>query len=128
MKNKNKLVFYGNETLKKVAEKVEDIDGELIELIDEMHLIMHKENGIGLAAPQIDISKRLFIFDFEDYYGGIKALINPVIKEFSEEVNPYDEGCLSLPNIFEEIVRPSRILVSGIIRFRNPSTLPSTPQ
>ncbi|MCP4134381.1 MAG: peptide deformylase [bacterium] len=108
------LVYYGNDTLKKVAEEIENIDGELIELIDSMNEIMHKEKGIGLAAPQVDVSRRLIVIDLEEYKGDIKAIINPVVKEVSDATEPYDEGCLSVPGVTKEIIRPSEILVTGV--------------
>lgn len=108
------IVYYGNETLKQVAEEVTNIDGKLIRLIESMYKIMYKNRGIGLAAPQVDIGKRLIIVDTQDEGGHSITLINPVIKERSEETEPYEEGCLSVPGIAADIIRPSQILVSGI--------------
>jgi len=108
---KYNLVYYGNETLKSVAEEIRNIDGEIIDLIDSMNNIMHKEKGIGLAGPQVDVAKRIILVDIEEYKG---ALINPVVKEFSDGTEPYEEGCLSLPGIVSDIIRPSEILVSGV--------------
>ena len=110
----NHLVYYGNETLKSVAEELHNIDEDTIRLIESMYNIMYRERGIGLAAPQIDISKRLITIDIEEEEGKSLTLINPVIKEVSQGTNPYDEGCLSLPGIQKEIVRPSELLVAGI--------------
>ncbi len=106
-----KLVYYGNETLKSVANEVRDVNDKVIKIIDSMYNIMYKERGIGLAAPQIDIDKRIIVIDVENYHG---ALINPIIKESSDKKEPYEEGCLSLPGIVSDIVRPSEVLVSGI--------------
>jgi peptide deformylase len=113
-KMKYKLVYYGNETLKCVADEVKNIDGEIKELIDSMYNVMYKEKGIGLAAPQVDVSKRLIVIDVESYNGPAITVINPVIKEFSPEKVPYEEGCLSLPGISEEIIRPEKILLAGV--------------
>ncbi|HOK02164.1 MAG TPA: peptide deformylase [Spirochaetota bacterium] len=109
-----KLVFYGNETLAQVAEPVSNIDGSIISLIDEMFEVMYKEQGIGLAAPQINVSKRIFVVDIGDKRVNRIALINPVIKEFSDKIEPYEEGCLSLPGINADVLRPDAILISGI--------------
>jgi len=108
------LVYYGNQTLKDIAEEVMDVDGKIIKLIDTMYKIMYKERGIGLAAPQVDIGKRIILLDLEASNGPSMALINPVIKEFSDRDEPYEEGCLSLPGITADIIRPSEIIVSGI--------------
>ena len=108
------LVYYGNETLKQVAHKVENIDGELVDLVKNMFVLMKKESGIGLAAPQIDLPKRIITIDISDYDGTKLSLINPVIKEISQETEPYEEGCLSVPGINRDIIRPMEVLVSGI--------------
>jgi peptide deformylase len=109
-----KLVYYGNETLKKIAERVMNIDGELIKLIESMYRVMYKSRGIGLAAPQVDVSQRLIVIDTREEDSGTLTLINPEIKEMSAETEPYEEGCLSLPDISADVIRPSRIVVSGI--------------
>ena len=111
-----KLVYYGNETLASVAEAVNNIDGAVASLIDEMFEIMHREIGIGLAAPQIDLAKRIIVVDTGEGPGTKMALVNPVIKEKSLSTEPFDEGCLSLPGINAEVMRPSKILVSGYNR------------
>jgi len=113
------LVFYGNQTLKDTAEAVDNIDSSIVSIIDEMFGIMYREKGIGLAAPQIDLGKRIITIDTQEGSGNKIALINPVIKEVSEAVNPFEEGCLSLPGINAEVIRPSEVLVSGVDRDGN---------
>jgi len=108
------LVFYGNETLKQVADEVTGIDGKLIKFIDKMYKIMYKSRGIGLAAPQVDVAKRLIIFDIEDSGGPSMTLINPEIHERSDDTEPYEEGCLSVPGISMDIIRPSEVFVTGL--------------
>jgi peptide deformylase len=109
------LVYYGNETLKKVAEEVKNIDEDIINLIDSMFGVMYKAKGIGLAAPQVDVSKRIVVIDIKEFNGKPPlVLINPVIKESSNEIEPYEEGCLSIPGINADILRPSRVLTQAI--------------
>jgi len=108
-----KLVYYGNETLKKIAADVLNISGDTMKLIEEMYLIMRTECGVGLAAPQIDVSQRIIAVDLRLSDGPRLALINPLIRESSDNVEPYEEGCLSLPGITAEVVRPARIFVTG---------------
>jgi len=110
------LVFYGNDTLAGVAEPVENIDGSIASLIDEMFKIMYKEKGIGLAAPQVDFGKRIFVVDTGEAKSQKFALINPVIKESSDKLEPYEEGCLSVPGINADVIRPESILISGYTR------------
>jgi peptide deformylase len=111
-----KLVYYGNETLRKVADEVKNIDGDLIRLIDTMYNIMYQSGGIGLAAPQIEVGKRILVLDIREKMGPMLELINPVIKEVSVATEPYEEGCLSVPGINHDVIRPTEILVSGVGR------------
>jgi len=108
------IVYYGNETLRQVAEEVSNIDQEVIDLIDVMFNIMYKERGMGLAAPQVDVSRRILGIDLESYKGPVMALVNPQIVETSDDLVAYEEGCLSVPGIMRDIDRPSKILVKGI--------------
>jgi peptide deformylase len=114
----HELVFYGNETLKKVADEVREIDDEIIRLMDTMFNVMYKEKGVGLAAPQVDESRRIIVMDVADEKkkSQVFELINPVITAFSDELGPYEEGCLSVPGISEEVVRPTGIQVKGLNR------------
>lgn len=109
-----KLVYYGNELLKKAADEVKNIDHEIIDLIDSMYNIMYKEKGIGLAGPQVNADKKIITIDIENFSGPRITLINPEIIDRSEELEPYEEGCLSFPGLSAEIIRPSKITVRGI--------------
>lgn len=108
------LVYYGNETLAAVAERVVNVDGEVVSLVHEMFDIMYKERGIGLAAPQIDVGKRIIVIDTGEERDGRLALINPEIRAFSDNLEPYEEGCLSVPRLLADVVRPTEILIKGI--------------
>jgi peptide deformylase len=107
------LVYYGNETLKAVAREVTNIDGAVVELIDSMYRIMYRAAGIGLAAPQVEVSERVIVIDIQEKNGPSFPLINPVVKEFSDATEPYEEGCLSVPRIMRDVIRPVEILVQG---------------
>jgi peptide deformylase len=108
------LVYYGNETLASVADRVDNIDGEIISIINDMFDVMYKEKGIGLAGPQIDLKKRIIVIDTGDEKNGRIALVNPEIKEFSTGLEPYEEGCLSLPGLLADVIRPAEVLVKGV--------------
>jgi len=110
----HKLVFYGNKTLRSTAQEITQVTQEIRDLTDEMFAIMHKEQGIGLAAPQIDVPLQLLVIDIRSNKGPIMALINPRITAFSDEKDGYEEGCLSLPGITAEVIRPVGIQVEGI--------------
>lgn len=100
---------FGDPVLRKVADDVTDIDGKLVTLADEMLETMYAEPGIGLAAPQIGVQRRFFVYDVGD---GPEVLINPVVTESRGEW-VYEEGCLSVPGLFWEIVRPKEIHITG---------------
>ena len=110
----NHLVYYGNETLRKIAENIKTIDQGTIDLIESMFNVMYGARGFGLAAPQVGVSQRLLILDIESYKGPILTLINPVITARSENTGPYEEGCLSVPGINAIISRPLEIAVSAV--------------
>ncbi len=110
------LVFYGNETLASEAARVENIDGELSSLIDDMFSIMYKEKGIGLAAPQIDLARQVFVVDTGAGGAHKFALINPQIIESSSDTESYEEGCLSVPGIAADVIRPSEVFVKALNR------------
>lgn len=100
---------FGDPVLRKVAEEITNIDGKLVQLADEMLETMYAEPGLGLAAPQVGIQRRFFVYDIGE---GPQALINPVIHESAGEW-VYEEGCLSVPGLYWEIVRPKEIHISG---------------
>ena len=100
---------YGDPALKIKAAEVADVDDALIRLSDAMLTAMYDAPGLGLAAPQVGISKRLFVYDVGD---GPAALINPTIVEGDGEWT-YDEGCLSIPGLYVEIIRPRVVHVIG---------------
>lgn len=121
------IVAYGDPILKMVAEEIPENSVELTQLIADMFETMYLAKGVGLAAPQIGQSIRLFIVDgapFADEEGeepdpkavGIdsfkKVFVNPIIEEQSGEVWAFQEGCLSIPKIRENVHRKESILVS----------------
>ena len=101
---------YGDPVLKSQSLAIENIDDKLVRLTDAMLDIMYDAPGIGLAAPQIGVQKQLFVYDIGD---GAEVLINPVVVESSGEW-VYEEGCLSIPGLYVEMVRPKEILLKGI--------------
>ena len=110
------IVAYGHPTLKAIAQPVTPDNPELDKLIADMWETLAHSEGVGLAAPQVNKSIQLFLVDGNPFYpdypaakGFKQAFINPEILEASEEMEPFKEGCLSLPNIYEEVMRPSKI-------------------
>ena len=102
--------------LRKTAHKIEKVTPELRKLIEDLFETMHAHNGVGLAAPQVGISKRLFVVEVEAHPeipgSGVRyALINPEITQFSPEREVGQEGCLSIPQQYAEIERPAIVRV-----------------
>lgn len=101
---------YGDPVLNTKATDVTDIDGKFVSLCDDMFVAMYEAPGIGLAAPQVGVQKRFFVYDYDENPG---VLINPKIAESDGEW-AFEEGCLSVPGMSFEIIRPKQILVTGI--------------
>lgn len=122
------IVAYGSPVLKKEGAEIDDNYAGLDELIENMFETMYEANGVGLAAPQIDRSIRLFIVDAspfaeveegeepdpmaEGLKGFKKVFINPIIEDEEGEEWPFAEGCLSIPNVREDVLRKPRIKIS----------------
>ena len=100
---------FGDPVLKQVAKEITNVDDALVRLVDDMFETMYDAPGIGLAAPQVGVQKRLFVYDLGDEPG---VLVNPVIKETDGEWL-YEEGCLSVPGLSWEILRPNRVHLVG---------------
>lgn len=102
----------GDDILKKKSKEVETIDEKIKELVEDMIETMHKYDGLGLAAVQVGVLKRIVVIDLYDDQGVI-VLINPVItKEKGSQI--VDEGCLSFPNKFAKVERPEQIVVEAL--------------
>lgn len=109
------ITVCGDKILRKKVAKVTKVDNDIIKLISDMFETMRNANGIGLAANQVGVNKQIFVVDISVYdeYKDVKpiAFINPKIVEKSEETIVYEEGCLSIPNQHEEVIRPKKIRI-----------------
>ena len=109
------IIKYGNPVLLQLAKPIKTIDQEILELAQNMVLTMHAAPGIGLAAPQVSVSKRLITLDLSigEKPQELIILANPEFLETEgEEIS--EEGCLSVPGIQEKVKRPARVRVKGI--------------
>ncbi len=97
-----RIRLYGDPILRKKASEVEVFDENLNEILDEMVETMYLGDGVGLAAPQVGLYLRMFVMDVGE---GPKKVVNPRIVEVSDEKEIAEEGCLSLPEIFEDVER-----------------------
>ena len=103
--------IFGDPVLKQRAQEITDVNGSLARLAEDMVQTMYDAPGLGLAAPQVGVGKRLFVYDLQDGQGP-KTVVNPVVSETEGEW-AYDEGCLSVPGLAWEIVRPKTIHLTG---------------
>ena len=105
--------IYGDPVLRKTAEPIEDITPEIRELAQDMGETMFEAPGVGLAAPQVGVSLRLFVIDptFGDEPGEFFPFINPVLSNPGKTTVPMEEGCLSVPDIRAEVSRPESISI-----------------
>lgn len=103
----------GDDILKKISKPVEKIDEKIKELIKDMIETMHKSNGLGLAAVQVGILKRIIVIDLYEEGKMPYVLINPEIKKTSGK-HILDEGCLSFPNQFAKVERPEKVIVEAL--------------
>jgi peptide deformylase len=101
---------FGDPVLTQRSAEVTDLDGSLAHLVDDMIETMHEAHGLGLAAPQVGVQKRLFVYQLEDR--DPVAIVNPSIAETRGEWE-YEEGCLSIPGLYFPIVRPKEIHLTG---------------
>lgn len=109
------IVTYGNDVLRKKAEPVHEIDQEIKDLVADMIATLKDASGLGLAAPQVGETKRIFILDLSpvDLTEDVRVFINPEIIEASGEIT-MEEGCLSFPGIFQKLTRPQFVRVKAL--------------
>ena len=108
------VLLIPDKRLKKVAMPVREIDKSIHALVDDMFETMYEAPGIGLAGPQIGVMSRIVVMDCareEDEEPDPIAMINPEILWFSEELRVHEEGCLSIPEYFEDVERPDNIRI-----------------
>ncbi len=115
------IVKLGEEVLRKKAEPVAEVNDEIRQLAEDMFETMIEADGVGLAAPQVGKSIRMFVVIADDDVR--RVFINPQIIKTSQETGEYDEGCLSIPQVYETIVRPLAVTVQALNEKGKPFTL-----
>ena len=105
------IIVAPDSRLNQISKKVDIIDDSITSTLDQMLECMYQNNGIGLAAPQVGVLKRLVVIDCSDNKDKKKPLklINPEIIKLSKNVSEFEEGCLSLPSQYAKVLRPSEI-------------------
>lgn len=109
------ILKYPDPLLRRSAAPVDEVDGSVVQLIDRMFHTMYAAPGIGLAATQVDVHRRIVVIDVSDEGNSPIVLINPEIL-LAEGEGEMQEGCLSIPDVFETVVRPSEVRVRAVGR------------
>lgn len=120
-----KILQYGDKRLNAVCEKVEKVDGKILSLIDDLMDTLYEGTGIGLAAPQIGVLKRVILIDLGDEEEEPIIIINPKITSQSGQEKDY-EGCLSYLGYEGDVVRPTSVTVQGMNTKGKPVTYNAT--
>ena len=113
------ILFYPDAQLRRKATAVDNVDGKLVTLIDHMLETMYAAPGIGLAATQVNVHQRVVVIDVSEENDTPLTFINPEIL-VSEGVGEMQEGCLSIPGVYETVKRPAEIKIAAIDREGNP--------
>ncbi|MFZ2987468.1 peptide deformylase [Ideonella sp.] len=110
------ILRYPDPRLHTVATPVVEVDDAMRQLIDDMLETMYEAEGVGLAATQVNVHQRLIVMDTSEERNAPKVLINPVLLNKSELMTVGDEGCLSVPTIYDEVQRHARVTVQALDR------------
>ncbi len=115
------VVKLGEDILRQKAQPVPEVNDEIRQLAQDMFETMEAYDGVGLACPQIGKSLRMFVLTADDDIK--RVFINPQIIQTSSEMSDYDEGCLSIPQVYETITRPTKVTVQALNEKGRPFTL-----
>ncbi len=108
------ILRYPDPRLHKVAEPVQVVDDRIRQLVRDMAETMYAAPGVGLAATQVDVHERVIVIDVSEEGNDLRVLINPEILSMSDELQVYEEGCLSVPGVYDEVKRAARIRVRAL--------------
>lgn len=108
------ILRYPDARLHRVAEPVREVDDRIRQLVRDMAETMYAAPGIGLAATQVDVHLRVIVIDVSEARDELRVFVNPEIVEQSDETKVHEEGCLSVPGIYDEVERPDRVTVRAL--------------
>ncbi len=114
------ILRYPDQRLHKVAKPVVEVDSRIRQLVDDMLETMYGSDGVGLAATQVDVHEQVIVMDTSEQHNEPKVLINPRIVARSEAMMLGDEGCLSVPAIYDKVPRHERVTVQALGRDGQP--------
>ncbi len=116
------IIKYPDSRLQTIAKPVGQVDDQIRKLIDDMAETMYAAPGIGLAATQVDVHRQIIVIDVSEQRNDLKVFINPKLTKADGMVER-EEGCLSLPGIYDQVERPAFITVKALDRDGSPFTL-----
>ena len=108
------ILRYPDPRLHTVAKPVEAVDDRIRQLVRDMAETMYDAPGVGLAATQVDVHERVIVIDVSEEGNELRVFINPEILEKSDEIQVYEEGCLSVPGVYDKVERAARIRVRAL--------------
>lgn len=113
------ILEYPHPRLRLKAEPVTVVDEQIMQLVDDMFETMQEAQGIGLAASQVDVQKRVIVMDISEQRDEPRVYINPEIEILEPDTTPYEEGCLSVPGFYEAVDRPAHVMIRALDRQGN---------
>lgn len=117
------ILEFPDPRLRTIAQPVDQVDDELRTLIDDMFETMYEAPGIGLAATQVNVHKRVVVMDLSEDKSEPMVFINPELEVLCDETDKYQEGCLSVPGFYEDVDRPLKVKVNALDREGKPFEL-----
>ena len=105
------ILYLGNDILRQKAQPIKKIGSEYMQIAQELLRVLQNEKGVGLAGPQVGLMERIFVVHISG--DEPRVFINPSVTETSEETLKYEEGCLSIPNLYADVIRPAAIKVQA---------------
>ncbi|WP_134570908.1 peptide deformylase [Pseudomonas aeruginosa] len=114
------ILEFPDPRLRTIAKPVEVVDDAVRQLIDDMFETMYEAPGIGLAATQVNVHKRIVVMDLSEDKSEPRVFINPEFEPLTEDMDQYQEGCLSVPGFYENVDRPQKVRIKALDRDANP--------
>ncbi|MET0125111.1 peptide deformylase [Pseudomonas caspiana] len=113
------ILEFPDSRLRTIAKPVAVVDADIRQLVDDMFETMYEAPGIGLAATQVNVHKRVVVMDLSEDRSEPRVFINPEIEMLTDEMDQYQEGCLSVPGFYENVDRPQKVRIKALDRDGN---------
>lgn len=110
------ILEFPDSRLRTIAKPVDVVDADIRQLVDDMFETMYEAPGIGLAATQVNVHKRVVVMDLSEDRSEPRVFINPEIEMLTDEMDQYQEGCLSVPGFYENVDRPQKVRIKALDR------------